>query len=93
MNATARTIDFRTKRWGHNLDVKTVSEGVMQGFCWSTPGPRVGDRVLWATEYGHAAAEVTESDWTINVDDMFKVTLRVVERFGKDGATLWTAGQ
>ena len=87
----ARTIDFRRSYWGHSLDIKATEDGVLTGFCWSSPGPRENDLILWATEYGHVVGQVTKSEWTINVDDMFAINVRVVERVGKSGETLWTA--
>ena len=88
--AMARTLDFRRKRWGHNLEIKTTSPGVLSGFCWSTPGPRENDLILWKTEYGHAVGQVTKSEWMTNVDDMFDIAVRIVERVGKSGEILWS---
>lgn len=91
--AAARTIDFRRPYWGHNLAIEATEEaGVRSGFCWATPGPRKNDLILWKTEYGHAVGQVTKSEWTTNVDDMFAITVRVVERVGKSGEILWVPG-
>lgn len=74
------TIDFRRTRWGHNLDIASGEDGKMRGFCWSTPGPMVGDTFIWRTAHGEARAIVEAAEWTANVDDMYSVVLEVVER-------------
>lgn len=77
-----RIINFTSTHWGHNLSVGVTNEkkGILQGFCWVTPGPRVGDLVKYRTRYGVNIAEVTESTWLGNVDDMYRITIKVTER-------------
>jgi hypothetical protein len=77
---TTRTIDMTRRTWGHNWDVKTAEDGLLRGFCWLTPAPRVGDLVTWRTQYGLATGAFVESRWVGNVDDMYEVAVRVVAR-------------
>lgn len=67
-------------RWGHNWEVKQGEDGVLRGFCWLTPSPRVGDRVTWRTTYGTATGVITEAEWMMNVDDMYRIAVEVEER-------------
>lgn len=75
------THDFQQTRWGHNLEIKPTAEpDGFEGFCWCTPGPQVGDYLVWRTRYGTCVAEVTESRWITTVDDMHRIKGRVIER-------------
>lgn len=73
-------IDMTRPRWGHNWDAKQGDDGLLRGFMWATPGPRVGDEVLWRSVHGLTRGEIVESKWTMNVDDMFSVVVEVKER-------------
>jgi hypothetical protein len=77
---SARHFDMTRLYWGHNWDVKQASDGLLRGFCWLTPAPRVGDSVRWRTSYGEASGEVVEAIWTTNVDDMYRIAVRVTAR-------------
>lgn len=81
---TGRVIDMTGTTWGHNFSV-TSSDGKMwSGFVWCTPGPKVGDQLKWKTTYGVAVLDIIESEWTVNVDDMYKVKLTLAERIVND---------
>lgn len=81
--------DFKHKTWGHNIEVKTSGENEMSGFVWTTPSPRVGEEAMWCTEYGYAVGVFETAVWTHNVDDMYKVKIRIVERQDHFGNILW----
>jgi hypothetical protein len=87
-----QTLDFNKCYWGHNHTLKSVDPqnkpGVLSGFIWHTPKPKLGDLVIWPTAYGYAKAIITECEWTINVDDMYKVTVKVAERIDPQGNVL-----
>ena len=75
------TIDFRVTGWGHNHYFEPLEDGTYYGACWSTPIVQVGDTVIWETNYGHAEAEVLESEPPVfPVADMRIVRSRVVKR-------------
>lgn len=82
-----RTIDFRTPTWGHafHLDLTPNQPGYLSGLVHCTPGPEVGDRVMWATAYGYAVGEVTERGYVRDPPDMHRITVRTVERHGVIG--------
>lgn len=73
-------IDFRVTRWGHNHYFKAREDGTYYGASLSTPRPKVGDTVLWKTNYGHVEAEVLEVEYLRDPLDMAFVTSRVVKR-------------
>lgn len=79
---TGRVIDMTRTGWGHNIEVwpQDTEKPAWTGFIWVTPGARVGDKIRWKTEYGQAVVLVTECQWTGNVDDMYRITVELVER-------------
>lgn len=77
---TGREIDFTRTYWGHNLQSINGKGDTAEFFVWCTPSPHEGDTMRWRTGYGEAVALVEKVEWTMNVDDMFKVSLRVIER-------------
>lgn len=84
-----RVHDLTRTYWGHNLAVSTSKDGLLRGHVWLTPSPKVGDALIWLTEYGRAEGVIRESEWTVNVDDMFRVTVEVIERRSESGEVLW----
>jgi hypothetical protein len=79
---TGRVIDYRRCRWGHNIEIWPVqdSPGHYSGFCWARPGPKAGDDLWWATEYGYAVARVLSAKAMRDPDDMHKIEVQVVDR-------------
>ena len=75
-----KEIDFTTTRWGHSLTIRQRENGKLQGFVWATPGPEVGDLLLWKTAYGSARGKVVESRWCGDPNDMYEVAVEVIER-------------
>jgi hypothetical protein len=75
-----RTVDYTRKYWGHDLSIKQGQDGLLRGFCWSSPGVRVGDQLIWRTAYGTAVGEIIECRWSIDPDDMFQITVKVRDR-------------
>jgi hypothetical protein len=77
---TGRVIDMTRTTWGHNFSMIGEVDGYRTAFLWCTPGPKAGDQIKWKTNYGFAILDIVESEWTVNVDDMYKVKLVVAER-------------
>jgi hypothetical protein len=83
-----KLLDYRRIGGGHNLSIKTVAPGVLTGFCWHTPRPEVGDEIIWETQHGFCKGVLEECKWTVNVDDMYKIKVRVTERIPHEGVTV-----
>lgn len=75
-----KVIDFRVSAWGHNQYFEAQPDGTYYGPCWAWPSPKVGDTVLWKTNYGHVEAEVLEVKHRADPPDMSFVRSRVVKR-------------
>ena len=83
LDAKSKEIDFTQTYWGHNLQ-KISGEGDHGEFwVWCTPNPRKGDTIRWRTAYGEVVALIENSEYTMNVDDMFKIKVRIIERIQK----------
>lgn len=86
---TGLVIDFTRTWWGHNLEISQGKDGLLRGFVWNRTVPKLGDALLWLTEYGRAEGVLREVEWTGNVDDMYRVTVEVIERRSQSGEILW----
>lgn len=80
MKTEPRTLDFRATYWGHNISLKQSGMRKFTGAVWSTPRPRVGDKMLWRTGFGHVVAVVKKVDYCQDPNDMCFITCKVVER-------------
>jgi hypothetical protein len=72
--------DFTRTNWGHDLNLNISKDRKLRGFVWLTPSPKVGDELIWRTGYGKAVGVIRETRWTMNVDDMYEVTVEVTKR-------------
>lgn len=86
---TGRLVDFRQTFWGHNFETSTIDDRVLQGHSWNRGRLAAGDHVRWITAYGYAEGRVVLADPVFGVDDMTRITVRVVARFGRDGKQFW----
>lgn len=75
-----RLIDYRTTAWGHNLTIKQGEDGLLRGHIWHYGGATVGDRLIWRTISGTSTGEILECRWLGDPDDMYHVTVKVIER-------------
>jgi hypothetical protein len=57
----------------------------MRGLSHCTPAPKIGDEVIWSTNYGSAVGEFTEVRWLGDPDDMYEVTVTIRRRLDQDG--------
>lgn len=73
-------LDFTKMYWGHNLEIMRDDDGLWRGFYWATPAAKVGDQVIWPTNYGYIDAVIVEQEWVTTVTDMYKVTLKIEAR-------------
>lgn len=73
-------IDFRSTRWGHNIFLRKLQGNRFSGLVICTPGPQVGDVMLWATQYGHAEATVEKAKSKGDPMDMYDVEAVVTKR-------------
>lgn len=81
----------RKRRWGHNLNTFEPPKNFDADYkvaMWVTPKPKLGDFVKWDTNYGYCYLEVVHVKWTINVDDMYWVNLKVHHRTDKNDMPL-----
>lgn len=74
------THDFRETHWGHNHYFEPRDDGTYAGPCWYRRRIKVGDSLLWRTEYGYAEAEVLEVKSYTDPPDMFYVKSKVTRR-------------
>jgi hypothetical protein len=62
--------------WGHAANVKRNQEtGLLEGFVHLTPRPRVGDILVLRFSTGPRELIFRSVEWTMNVDDMYRVTV------------------
>ena len=81
MKTEPRTLDFRTTGWGHNFSLRQMRRKTrFTGPVWSTPRPRVGDKILWRTAFGHVVAVVKKVDYCRDPQDMCFIECKVIER-------------
>lgn len=71
--------DFRNSRWGHNIDAKVVND-LLSGFSWSTPALKLGDEIVYNTNYGWAVAEVVVCHNYRDPYDMTDFKAEITER-------------
>lgn len=66
---------------GHDLlTLKTTTPGILKGLIFSRNRIEEGDEMEWKVTMGRVVAVVEESRCVMDPDDMYEVTVRVIER-------------
>lgn len=76
--------DFRVTTWGHNISLARFKGGTLTAFTWSTPVVKMGDELIWKTNYGYAVGQVIECKNYLDPMDMSRVIVKIIERHLSD---------
>lgn len=84
------TFDFTKTYWGHTIKAHANGDTI-SGLTISTPCPRAGDEIRWATEYGTGIGRITSTTYVRDPDDMQKFEAAIIRRLDHGGEVLWEA--